>query len=119
MAIEDWPLEKRELLGRIGPNISEWRRLYFDCLEANPGHGASKDLSSAFVGEVSGFPMLSRINGDVYDSVFMLNEVSLLLDECSRAKQVAIDSGAVALNKIRAIAELALERKSGIFFQGE
>ena len=119
ISINDVAAESKDWLGRVGPNLQEWRSLYFDALKADPGFLANKEKSTAFVGEIDGFPMLSRINGDYFDAVFAPGEAEQLHDECQRLSQSVTSHALTAIEKIDSVAKLATERRSGIFFEGE
>jgi hypothetical protein len=110
---------KDVLLGRIGPNMEEWRSLYFGALHADTGPLSPGTLPLEFVGHIPGFPMLSRINGLVYDAVFSAEDVKALGQECLRLQMEISGQAAIALEKIEFIAKVAAERSTGIIFEGE
>jgi hypothetical protein len=109
----------------FGLNYHEWLALYFDALgvdrsgfdkivaEAPEGQ---KCLLSEFDEEISGYPLLSRINGIYRDAVFESDEIGTLRQECLQVKSETSNPIALkGVDKLLKICDLAQQLDVSIF----
>jgi hypothetical protein len=119
--INPGPTSERDRNLHFGVNYREWFALYFDVLGVGVKdlltNGASEVSRIAeFDEEIPDYPMLSRINGMLYDAVFESTEVDALRTECLRVQSQTTNQLALrGIEKLLRICDWALHLDLSIY----
>jgi hypothetical protein len=120
------PTSDRDRALGFGLTHPEWLALYFDVLGADraafdrfAAESAAKGrrcILAEFDEEISGYPMLSRINGIYWDAVFERDEVEFLRQECLQVRSSTSNATALkGLEKLVKICDWAQRLNLSIF----
>lgn len=111
----------------FGLTYQEWHSLFFDVLGLTDGSPEEVTVSPTPGGpiieletEIPGYPMLSRIKGYLYDTVFRRDEIAQLRDECLQLETKSSNQPAMrGLRKLLKMCDLAEEAGLSIYLMAE
>jgi hypothetical protein len=119
------PTSERDRMLHFGLKYREWLALYFDVLGVGrkwtppvteTASLADNVIISEFDEDITDYPLLSRINGMLYDAVFETDELEGLRQECLRVKSFAANGLALkGLDKLIQICQWAQQLNLSIF----
>lgn len=123
IAFQSWPgpTSEKDCTLPFGLTYEEWFALYFDVLvvdqgeyqdwvERHPDEAQTVLPPIEFKGEISGYPLLSRICGYLCDACFELSELEQLRQECLRVQSTT--SNQLALSGLEKLLQITTEAET-------